>query len=211
MRVYEFTAEAQPIYRYIMPKRLQVVDRLKRRFLGVKPLAEGWEGFEVHPVPAHRDAPVADANTLLGVLAVSARFKGAFELVLRPTSEFLPLHSTSGEYYLHHTTAFAAEALDTEASQRVTMPDGQVTEVVVYRFRPEAVRGLWLFRIPQLPARYYATGRFMEAFERHGFHKGFKPASVWSEDPGYADERYLPEVWERIKEEHARRAGGRPS
>ncbi|RIH80811.1 hypothetical protein Mterra_03453 [Calidithermus terrae] len=119
--------------------------------------------------------------------------------------------SDAGEYYLHHTTRFATEALDTEASWLTAMPNGEVTNVRVYRFRPEAVRGLWLFRIPQLPARYYATGRFMEAFERHGFHRGFKPARVGSEGLGYADERYLPEVWERIKEEYARRAGGRPS
>ncbi|RIH80810.1 hypothetical protein Mterra_03452 [Calidithermus terrae] len=82
MKVYEFRAEESSPYRYIMPERLQAVDRLKRRFLGVEPLAEGWEGFEVHPVPAHLEAPVTDANVLLGVLAVSKRFRDAFEPLL---------------------------------------------------------------------------------------------------------------------------------
>jgi hypothetical protein len=72
-----------------------------------------------------------------------------------------------------------ADALDEEASELKRFSDGRVMVVHKYVFKPDAVEGKVIFRLPQFRARIYVTDLFADKVREHGL-TGLELNELWS-------------------------------
>jgi hypothetical protein len=67
------------------------------------------------------------------------------------------------------------------ASETVRYPDGGLSRIKRYVFKPDAVGDQWLFKIPQKPNGFaFVTDRFVEVVQRAGL-TGFGFERLWSD------------------------------
>ena len=81
-----------------------------------------------------------------------------------------------------------------------------IDKVVQYSFNPEKLTNVGIFNLTQLhsPEYWFFTDLFVNK-KREANLTGLSFALIWdSEDENYWDQRYTPEIWNRIKLEHKR-------
>jgi hypothetical protein len=111
----------------------------------------------------------------------SGRAKAIFEPYLFGFGQWRQMDFEGLPYWLLNITN-VVDALDETASKVVSM--GTVVEIHQFVFRPERLRGVFLFKIPQRPSLYLlATDSFVDIVREHQL-TGFMFRLVWSSDSG---------------------------
>ena len=117
--------------------------------------------------------------------ALSLRAVDVLRDLLEPNGELLPLICDAGQYFAYNVTA-VVDALDRDTSEIKwrAIDVLRKRELIVaekidhYEFRPEAVRALSIFRIPESMTGYYVTNVFADRIHDHGL-RGFDLRKVW--------------------------------
>lgn len=154
--------------------------RLYEHFDG-RSMASEWRAVAITPADQNdTEAELAD-NALLGVVPVfSARAADALLDLLRPNGELLPLRYARAEYMAYNVTN-VVDALD-EGQSSITrfVSGGGVQSIQRYVFRPEQVRDLAVFKIPQLPRGFVFVGDVFVNRVKRARLTGFSFRSLWS-------------------------------
>lgn len=71
------------------------------------------------------------------------------------------------------------DALDLDNCEIVRYPDGGISRITRYAFRPDRVADEWIFKVPQKPSLTFVTDRFVNLVHEHGL-TGFAFERLWS-------------------------------
>lgn len=162
----------------------QANDKLFRLFDG-RSHTERWT------LPAITAADEPDATAELGDFAflgtipvLSARAVRELRTLIESRAEILPLRYSRREYYALNVLR-VVDALDEESSEIERFDNGRVMAINRFSFRPDALNGETIFRIPQLQRGYtFVTDSFVERVQAHEL-LGFSFKKVWcSADSG---------------------------
>lgn len=146
------------------------------------PRSAGWAPVEVRLLttdPAGRPRQRADLPWLAGhVLVLRERALDTLRPVLEEYGELLPLACPSAPLWIFNALR-VIDALDEPASQLTRFGTGRVLTIDRHAFHPEAVRGIEVFRIPQMPRGWlYLSDRFVDRVHEAGLRGTDFPA-VW--------------------------------
>jgi hypothetical protein len=95
--------------------------------------------------------------------------------------QVLPLTFDECEYFFFNITN-VIDAVDLDASEIVRYPDGGLSRIKRYAFKPQAVRDQLLFKIPQRPKLFaFCTDRFVKLVQDAKL-TGFGFEKVWSDE-----------------------------
>ena len=92
---------------------------------------------------------------------------------LEPNGELLPVSTPLGTYYAYNVTTIV-NVVDVRKSKM--LPLGQEWDVVV--FRADRVKGLTIFKLPQIPKHIYVTEPFVQRVRELGF-QGMWLTKIW--------------------------------
>lgn len=156
-----------------------------------------------------------DFAMLHGVLpALSARAVAVLRDVLEPNGELLPLvapESAGRDWYFYNVTR-VVDCLDAARSELTYFYPSRThaSHIRTHVFVEEAIRGLSIFRVPQLKNHVYLTDAVARRVREAGLY-GFELAEVWPLPPGeYWWNRYKAQSAESFKAwKAARRSRGR--
>jgi len=143
--------------------------------------AKDWKTITVSAADEDDAAVALPDFAFIGVLpAFNVPAVDVLLPVLRPNGELLPVRHRRAEYMLYNVTR-VADALDEESSVvKRFSGTGDVMKVEKFAFRPEVVRALEVFRIPQLlRGHVFVTDPFVTLVEANGL-TGFDLSAVWS-------------------------------
>lgn len=109
---------------------------------------------------------------------VSDRALEVLKPLLGRDTDVLKLNVPGGGYAGLHVRDFP-DCLDTERSDIRWLAPGRAYDVIDYEFRPEAVKGHHLFRLPQLSlVRTFLSDKAMDLIEEAGL-KGLIRKKLW--------------------------------
>jgi hypothetical protein len=142
-----------------------------------------WRIQRAYTTPGNRDKPLGDRAGLdfkTDPMVLSRRALDVLLPHIGSLGQVLPLDFDEAEYFLFNITN-VVDAVDLDASETVRYPDGGLSRIKRYVFKPDAVRDQWLFKIPQKPTGFaFVTDRFVEVVQRAGLTGfGFEP--LWSD------------------------------
>lgn len=150
METVVYKMEADPDMRW-----LEVKDELPEPLIYMlqgRPIAATWVPLEIQEVmddelPA---GPVSDFPYMHLVPTFSSNAVRELEDLLTPHGELLPVRAKRGEFYVFNVTN-VVDALDENRSEleRFTS-SGRVMRIRRFVFRPDAVAGQTIFKIPQM-------------------------------------------------------------
>jgi hypothetical protein len=116
------------------------------------------------------------------LLVLSPRAVDVLGERLRPYGELLPLSCPDNEYVVFNPLRIVS-ALDEEASGLIRFPSsGRVMNIARHVFRPSALDGAQIFKIPQLRSSMYLTSEAANAIGAFGL-QGTELRHEWSETP----------------------------
>lgn len=139
-----------------------------------------WQPLRIKILEGEESLPKSDFPHLIsGFPIMSRRAKEVLHDLIAPYVEFLPLESSFGGEYYGINVLEEADALDEEASELKRFSDGRVMVVHKYVFKPDAVEGKVIFRLPQFRARIYVTDLFADKVREHGL-TGLELNELWS-------------------------------
>jgi hypothetical protein len=172
--------------------RLLVVSDDDRKVLGESCRGEAidlrsWKPLEVtraHTTPGNLTKPLGDRAGIdfkTDPMVLSRRALDELLPLIGRFGQVLPLAFDEWEYSLFNITN-VIDAVDIEASETVRYPDGGLSRIKRYVFKPEAVRDQWIFKIPQRSKGFaFVTDRFVEAVKDAGL-TGFGFELLWSDE-----------------------------
>ena len=192
MRVFEYWGSQEHFARFDTQREWQSL--WSDQFHGESNLT-GWPSIHLHPEEEERGkplplGPIADVTTVNSVVkncVWSPRARRALEPHVAHCGEFLPLGCDEAEWVLFNVTR-VIDALDEAASEVIYYDEqrksGRFVRMV---FKPEALAGEIIFRIPQRSSSdIFVTDAFVRLIEAHGL-VGFELKPMWSdEDPASA-------------------------
>jgi len=149
------------------------------------PLAAWWRPLKVRRHFADEngmctpsDFPSFGLRTFFGI---SRRAVEALGSLLDGNAEILPLTvEDSSEFSILNVTK-VVDALDEAKSDLMRIPTGKIVYVRTPTFRPEAVRGQRIFRLPLTATAIYVSREFIDAVSAAGL-KGLRFEDAWSDD-----------------------------
>ena len=155
-------------------------------------LSRQWTPLEVQVIPpAGRPSDFPD---LAGLPAFSGRAVTELRDLLEDAGELLPLNCRGGEFWAYNPTV-VADAMDRNRSEVIWI-DPRVknlaSRVVRYEFRPEALHGLTIFRLPECLGELFVTDFFRDRAVASRL-EGMELARIWPIDT------------ESIREKHRRK------
>jgi hypothetical protein len=122
----------------------------------------------------HSDAPWLGAHALV----LRSNAVRALESLLTPNGEVLPLRCDTANVSLFNPLD-VIDALDEEASHSLRFSDGRLMRIGRYVFRPEAIRGKDIFKIPNLRVSpTFVSQSFVTLWTRHRL-KGLEFEEIW--------------------------------
>lgn len=140
-----------------------------------------WQPIRIKVSEGKETLPASDFPCFFPDLPIiSSRAKEVLHDLIAPYVEFLPFQSSFGEYYGINVLE-EVDALDEEASELKRFSSGRVMVVHKYVFKPDAVEGKVIFRLPQFQTRIYVTDLFAAKVREHGL-KGLKLKELWSNE-----------------------------
>jgi hypothetical protein len=192
MRVFEYWGSREPYAEFLTAPEDQALWR--REFHGESRLAQ-WSALRLQraldaPGQPRPTGPIADVTTVNSVIkncVWSPRARRALEPHVGHCGEFLPLICDEAKWVLFNVTR-VIDALDEAASEVIYYDEqrksGRFVRMV---FKPEALAGEIIFRIPQRSSSdIFVTDAFVRLIEAQGL-VGFELKPVWSdEDPASA-------------------------
>jgi hypothetical protein len=111
----------------------------------------------------------------------SARAVEGLREFLEPNGELLPLITPEGSYFAYNLTR-VVDAMDVEGTVASwVLPT--VSCIERFEFRPETLRGLTIFKIPQTPVEIYVTDPFVQRVRELGLN-GMWITRLWPMQPG---------------------------
>ena len=140
-----------------------------------RPRAVRWPGRGNAPRQVRGDFLTLGAAPVFSERAVDALLD-----LLVPAGELLPLACRDGRYYLYNVTQ-VLDALDERRSELRRFQTCGLLRVVRPEFRPEALRGAMVFKVPQLRGAVYVTSLFVRRVAEAGL-TGFKFPPLWTAD-----------------------------
>lgn len=149
-----------------------------RRFDG-GPLRAEWKPLEIMAVDTDDELALLGDHALLGTIPVlSERAVDALADVLQANGELLPLIFRRKPYFALNVTT-VTDALDESRSKVHRFSSGRVMAIDEFAFRPERVRALTIFKIPELPRGFvFVTDTFVDRVRTAGL-QGFDFHEVW--------------------------------
>jgi Immunity protein family (Imm11) len=150
-----------------------------RRFNG-KPMKKLGKDARIKKDP--RRVPKGDSPSLIpGVPIFSQRAVEALRDLLEANGELFPTKINSENYFIFNVT-HVADVLDEPNSELSRFKDGRVFYIDCYSFVAKELKGLSVFKIPQMVVGdVYVTDAFVERADSAGL-KGFWFLPVWSSD-----------------------------
>jgi len=149
-----------------------------RRFDGT-PLKGDWKPLEIMAVGTDDELALLGDHALLGTIPVLS--KGAVDTlsdVLEANGELLPLIYGRKPYFALNVTT-VADALDESHSKVNRFSSGRIMTIDEFTFRPEQVRELTIFKIPELRRGFvFVTDTFVDRVRAAGL-QGFDFQEVW--------------------------------
>ena len=144
-----------------------------------RPMAAHWKALRI--TAADEDDATAELAdfALLGIVPVfSLRAVDVLLDLLKPAGEVLPLRHRRGEFFAFNVTR-VVDALDEAHSKVMKFSDGNVMAVSQYHFVEDRLRGLAMFKIPQLRKAYvFVSESFVQRVEQAGL-TGFRFQYLW--------------------------------
>jgi hypothetical protein len=163
---------------------VDIVNMLELRL----PLAPNWK-----PIKVRRVHPT---STRKSAVKVDMPFYGSHVIFLRPravevlhsfitrSGELLPVEDEGGDELYMFNALSVLDALDMEKADLKYFSDGRIMRIARYEFRPDVIRDVDMFRIPQMRSSpIFLSQRFVDAVQQEGLTgAGFE--NVWSTTDG---------------------------
>jgi hypothetical protein len=150
-----------------------LIDGVRRR--------DGWRPIAVEVIHEDEGVPLRESDSpWLGphALVFRPRAVDALGAMLRRHGELLPLRCEEAGLSIFNVTAVPG-ALDENASEIVRFGSGRIMTVDRYVFRPEAVDGIDVFKVPELRASpAFVSERFVRQWRSAGL-RGLGFRRVW--------------------------------
>ena len=149
-----------------------------RKFDGT-PIQETWKPLAITAADTDDELALLPDHSLLGTIPLlSTRAVGALKDVLQSCGELLPVIYPRQQYFAYNVTS-VIDALDEAESTLRRFTTGRVMSIDNYAFRPDRVRELRIFKIPQLPRAFiFVTDSFADPVRKAGL-TGFVFEKVW--------------------------------
>lgn len=164
---------------------------LARSFFGETVLLSDWTPWEIvraYTTPGNVIKPLGDRAGIDFKIDPMVLSRRAIDVLMPHICAFgqaLPLHFEEAEYFLFNVTN-VIDAVDIDASEVVRYPDGGLSRIVRYVFKPEVVRDQWIFKVPQQPKGFaFVTDRFVDLVKQHGL-TGFGFKLLWADETSSA-------------------------
>jgi hypothetical protein len=159
---------------------------LDGQFRGVPMSLAAWKPIKVvrmYSEPENLIKPLGDRAAIdawSDPMVLSRRALDELVPYIGRFGQVLPLTFDECDYSLFNITN-VVDAVDLDASETVRYPDGGLSRIRSYVFRPKAVRDHWIFKIPQYAKGFaFVTDRFVEVVHRAGL-TGFGFELLWSD------------------------------
>ncbi len=191
MNIYDVKTDYGPdkssAYCYLLAEPLDIQKRIDKGFNGEPIALETWQPFKVirhYSRPDNMTKPLGDRavlNSLLDPMVLSRRALNALLPHIGHLGQTLPIEFDECEYQLFNVTN-VVDALDIENAEVRYFKDGGFNRVILYAFKPEAVRDQLLFKIPQQPSGFaFCTDRFVKIVQDAKL-TGFGFEQLWNSE-----------------------------
>jgi hypothetical protein len=150
-----------------------------------RPRASVWRPAAIKFIDADDEIPSrpCDISGPLGEMVLNAKARQVLEPYLAGYGELLPLKCNEGRYWAFNVTRLI-DALDLHASDVVWGETGNILMINKHVFRPEALDGVLLFKIPQIRrGAIFFTDPFVQLIEGSGL-TGLAFKRAWPQRPG---------------------------
>jgi hypothetical protein len=183
MKIYELVSDFDRV-RHLTFKDLQATVTFTTDYFVFQTLPrEAWKPptIELMPEDQGLENPLPDYQELGSVAVFSRRAVISLNEVLNG-GELLPLifEGTEGHFFAYDPRHLA-EALDESRSELKRFSNGGVMKVLRYEFRPDKLKDLGIFGIPQQRGRIYVTDEFVRRVNEARL-TGFDFIELWSDE-----------------------------
>jgi hypothetical protein len=177
VRVFKYqTAESAAS---LMPPDLRGAGKPFDRLRGHPLEAASWRSVVVRAVTDGSAGPTrSDFATVWTEPALSGRAAKALRELVSSCAELLPLATDIGDYFVLNVLT-VPDALDEATSELTHFSTGRVMQVKRYSFRPQVIRDVPAFKIPQMPrAPVFLSEQFIRRAHELEL-TGLDPLLVW--------------------------------
>ncbi|HYG36923.1 MAG TPA: DUF1629 domain-containing protein [Clostridia bacterium] len=149
-------------------------------FFDCERIADTWRPLEMRVDLSQ--GPLCDFPALLAIIpVVSTKAKDTLSKLMGESVEFLPVHVCGRPYFALNVLS-VVDALDKPKCTFRRYSNGLIAEVTNYAFKPEALRGIHIFKLPETKfGEVLVSDQFIEAVTGANLI-GLRPLLVWSED-----------------------------
>jgi hypothetical protein len=145
-------------------------DEFEDQFRSDQRLTGSWTPmkFSLFEADYEVDKPIGDFSGIASVvpLIVSSKTRDVLSSFVKDQVEFLPIETEVGDFQA--LNVMIVDCLDHSKSKFKRFNDGRIMRVEKYAFKPETLKGLHIFRIPEeVMSRIYVDKAFKEIVEEN--------------------------------------------